>query len=217
MGGCGSGGVAGGRPWRGGFDASRPAAPSSPRRATCTSWSRTRPAGPSASWWCGGPTPTCTTTTRTPWSASCSTCPPPRWSTARTSRRCSRCATAAGWRGGREPGPARRGPRPLTARPKQCEWMSRVGVSGSASRVPGSLCPPVRRAVLVMTSSEGWVEHWCQGCPRWLTTRCVFQRHPQRVSGALQAQQGTGPRRAASCPPAFPQVLSEQAAAWACV
>ena len=90
-------------------------------------------------------------------------------------------------------GPVPRGPRPLTTRPKQCDWMSRVGVSGSASRVPGSLCPPVRRAVLVTTSSGGWVERWSQGRSRWLTRQCLFQRCPQSASGALQARQRTGP------------------------
>uniref|UniRef100_A0A6Q8PHQ5 Kinesin family member 1A n=7 Tax=Euarchontoglires TaxID=314146 RepID=A0A6Q8PHQ5_HUMAN len=64
-----------------------------PRRGTCTSWSRTRQAGPGASWWCGAPMPTCTTATRTPWSGSCSTWPLPRWSTVRTSRLCSRHPT----------------------------------------------------------------------------------------------------------------------------
>lgn len=60
------------------------------RRAICTSWSPTPTAGWSATWWCGGRTSTSTTRRGTLWSAPSSTSPPPRWSTARTSRQCSR-------------------------------------------------------------------------------------------------------------------------------
>lgn len=111
-----------------------PPARSSPRRGTCTSWSRTRPAGPSASWWCGGPTPTCTTATRTPWRGLCSTCPRPRSSTARTSRPCSRCGTAAGPLGPERAGagPPLRALWPLAAplgRPGRSVVIEDIGVS----------------------------------------------------------------------------------------